>query len=325
MEGCIRPHLAKAYIVPNSEKVMVLVAEVYEIPTLRKQVHKFPLDLLSYKDLAYTVCRNTEVLLVGLYYQSHIVKVIGIDCATGAGEIYWVGNVEGRFVDSLPFVKCGVLYFLIERGLVLFDLTTRQFKEEVVLVELRLDETFTVGPLLSPGAYFIKKSPSCDVFIADEQGNATTGVLDSYEIYNETMIPLSSNEILVLDTCIGRLSRSYTVRCTSLFLCTLDPLDIDVLGDYLCLPGSIVSWVVVGRMVYTLRNTMIITRIDLANSTIKVLHYEQYYNSVKGFLFWLMAKKLPIKSVHMRMVLSMLKPADTEQVYGQITKAMQFF
>mmetsp|Transcript_32224 Transcript_32224/g.55717 ORF Transcript_32224/g.55717 Transcript_32224/m.55717 type:complete len:203 (+) Transcript_32224:421-1029(+) len=201
----------------------------------------------------------------------------------------------------------------------MFDLTSNQFSSNFIEV----GESYVICPLISPGSYMMKSMSDYRLVLADVHGNITDTILDCYDIKDETMIPISSTEVLVLDARIKH--ECSFVRCSSLFLCTLDPLDINALGTFACLSGIICSWAVIEREVYTLRNTNIITWTSLDKGLMKVVFHERHYNSVKGFLFWLHAKKLPIKQVHVKYILSLLQPPDSEETYSTIKRARDAF
>jgi hypothetical protein len=329
-------YLARVYQLPSSGAICV-VADVFEVPSMHKKTLKWFAKRGLWVDLCHTVRQDTGELLIVLFERQEIECIVGINCTTEHVQIYFSGRQPGditnKDINSAPFVQLDILYIPTLNAILAFNLVSRAFESSL---EVRGD--YNVCPLLTPGSLVIRSmSPSklsviaegdiCSssdfteyaVVFEDLQDHEETSLMNGVPVIHETMIPLSDSQLLLLG---GRAKLWNTwVNVSSVVVVDLDPVKLDVIGDFHNIPGIVVSWVRDDDCIYALWNSMKITKTDFKHHTMQVVFDQHFFNCVKPLLYWVKMCKARLSRSHIKFVMSLLQPPETEAAYANIVRA----
>lgn len=320
-------YLARVYQTKLNRSSVVL-AEIFEVPSLVKKTIPWESGPITWHDVSYAVWQDASVLLVALFYYENLCVIAGIHCVTGEVEIYFNGKKKGttynKTSSTIAFVHCNSFYIPCTGHVLKFDLISRAF--DLLKLELTSDYNICALPTLLAvkTAERFGKNAKQVLRLIDRENEATESYdFDSYNALGETMIPISNNQVLIVGGQIANLNR-YSC-CSSIVLYDFIVGDYEIIADFPYTTGEVWSWAKTGGTVYILWNSYRITTIDLDIGIIKVVFDRAFFEATKGFLFWLKAKQLKLKRMHIKCVLSLIQPEVTEKSYANITRLRDIF
>mmetsp|Transcript_31898 Transcript_31898/g.54946 ORF Transcript_31898/g.54946 Transcript_31898/m.54946 type:complete len:345 (-) Transcript_31898:1992-3026(-) len=326
----------------------VIQCEVYEVPSLWLRTFRWESGPFLWQEVMYAVWNDAPALMLVLFFKNKLRAILGVHCITGEIETYFKGEYDAcpdKITYTGAFVNGEELFIPCLKHVCIFDLQRRVFNES----PFNLQCDYNIGPSINPGYVVMRVNNRMSAGRTEERKDSQDSFGDSseddlpisylvlydaagielsstklkdYQVHGDVIIPVSDSEVLMFG---GKLKDGrQTLPCSSIVLADLNSPSFNVIGDFPKIPGSVVSWARNGDSIYCLWNINRISMINLREKIVKIVFDPIVFSYIKGFLYWLHYKQLPLKRMHIKYITGLLMPEEKVVMYAHIARALTY-